>query len=233
MRIRSRHFVSLIATITALTGIAACTNKSATTPPTASSASAAATATRDADPDAEQRRAGRAAGSIALGDLNRPKDAKQLNAPFDPCALQWEDFPAAVRPTDGQAHAPTLRAPGKDDTYDIRCLYDNSGRIKIDPNNPTASGPEGGYFLVSIFWDSTASVDPAKTKGSTAKSLSGRPGLVLRPPDDARTGSKLCLAAVKVGNGAGGVSVTNGRFKDVDPCVVAETLAAVIATKTQ
>ena len=61
----------------------------------------------------------------------------------------------------------------------------------------------------------------------------GRPGLVLRPPDDAGTGSKLCLAAVKVGNGAGGVSVANGRFKDVDPCTVAETLAAVIATKTK
>jgi hypothetical protein len=229
MRIRSGHWLRLVAVITAIGGISSCSSKSATTQPTESSA--AVSATHDAD--AEQRSAGRAAGSIALGDLNRPKDAKQINAPFDPCALRWDDFPAQVRPTDGQAHAPTLRAPGEKDTYDIRCLYDNSGRIKIDPNNPTASGPEGGYFLVSIFWDSTASVDPAKTKGSTAKSWSGRPGLVLRPPDDARTGSKLCLAAVKVGNGAGGVSVTNGRFKDVDPCMVAETLAAAIATKTQ
>jgi hypothetical protein len=231
MNIRSGQWLPIIVIATALIGMASCHSTPTSDHPGEPSASGSATS--DEPGAADQRRAGRTS-AVALGDLNKPKNAQEVGAPFDPCALRWTDFPAEVRPVDGQPHAPTLRAPQEGDTFDIRCLYDNSGKVKIDVNNPQASGVEGGYFLVSVIWDREAGLDPARNPGASAKSFNNRPGLVVRSPDDAKTGAKLCLAAVRVGEkGAAGVSVTNSRFKQTDPCAVAETMATAIAAKTQ
>jgi hypothetical protein len=231
MNIPTRQWLAVIIIAAALAGITSCDSTNGPDQPAADPSSASGAAS--ADPDAGPRRAGRTS-ALALGDLNKPKTAQELGAPFDPCGLQWTDFPAEVRPTDGTPHAPTLRAPQEGDGFDLRCLYDNSGKIRVDVNNPQSSGVEGGYFLVSVIWDHEAGLDPAKTQGATAKTFNGRPGLVARSPDDAKTGARLCLAAVRVGaGGAAGVSVTNSRFKQTDPCTVAETVVTAIAAKTQ
>lgn len=194
---------------------------------------AAATAGQGAPADnegAQRRRAGRNEGVVVLGDLNKPKGAKDLGAPFDPCGLTWADFPAEVRPTDGKPRQPTARAPEKEDPFALRCLYDNSGKIVINADG-TGGGTDGGYFMVSVVWGEKLETDASQRAGSTTKTFGQRTGLVHPQPPDKN--GKACVAIVALSKGAAGVSVTNGRFPAADPCTVAETVATAIVAKAQ
>lgn len=181
------------------------------------------------DQAAEQRRAGRAKGSIALGDLNKPKSFDDVGAPFDPCALDWSDLPEQVRPTDGKPHAPQLRHIDEDDPFVIRCLYDNSGKVVLKADGTRAGN--SGHFIVSVVWGTEIQADPAKRKNAEAKTWDGKPGLIQRFPDDPKTG-KSCLGLIRLSEGVGGASVTNGRF-DVDACAVAEAAVKAITARTR
>ncbi|SER20141.1 hypothetical protein [Actinokineospora terrae] len=177
----------------------------------------------------EQRRGGRAPGAIVLGDLDRPRDARQVGAPFDPCSVTWQDFPPAVRPTDGKPHPPALRSPGKDDPFDVRCAFDGVGTIRI-PTDGAAGGPVGGYFLTSVVWGTRLNADPAARAGSVAKTWSGKPGLQARV-DDAKSGPG-CVGLARLAHGVAGVSVTNGLFPGVDPCAVVDSVLTAITART-
>lgn len=181
------------------------------------------------DGQVEQRRGGRAEGSVTLGDLNRPKSAAEAGAPFDPCGLSWEDFPAGVRPADGKPHKPSAQQPRKNDPFEINCVYDNSGAITLESDGSSA-GPSGGVFAVSVIWSASRLVpDASKHKGSTAKSWNDRPGLI-KPFTDRKHGA-ACLGLVMLSKGVGGVSVRNSRFRSVDPCAVVDAVLAAITAK--
>ncbi|OLR91073.1 hypothetical protein [Actinokineospora bangkokensis] len=182
------------------------------------------------DGDAEQRRAGRATGSVALGDLDPPKNAEQVGAPFDPCGLAWGDFPAPVRPTDGAEHAPQLRPAGGTNGVGLRCVYSNSGKVTINPDGPP-TGPEGGVFSTTVVWDRNLQTDPAKVPGSTTKTWGGHPGWIVTTAND-KTGPQ-CSAVITLADGAAGITTANNRFPQTPPCEVVEALAAVIVTKTR
>ncbi|SDD56596.1 hypothetical protein [Actinokineospora iranica] len=185
---------------------------------------------QSADPGAEERRAGRATGSIPLGDLDKPKSAGQAGAPFDPCGsdgLDWADWPAPVRPTDGKPHAPTQIKPGGDGTG-VQCRWDNSGAITIGPGG--SSAPQGGLFTTTIAWGRDLQTDPAKRPGSTTKTWGGRSGWSL--PGNSKSGP-TCTAVADLGEGRGaaGVVVQNARFAaDAPACdVVDSVINAIVA----
>jgi hypothetical protein len=211
-------------TFIAIAAMTACTDDPA--PPTEPGTSAVA----PANSDVEQRRGDRAEGSISLGDLNKPKAATDINAPFDPCALTWDAFPAAVRPTDGKPHTPTAKQPGPDDPYEIDCRYDNSDPIILDPGgNPTPTSRK--VFIASVIWSADKLVaDPTKHEGSTAKTWNDRPGII-KPFVDTKHGN-ACLGLVTLSTGVGGVSVRNSRFPDTDPCTVVDTVLTAITAST-
>jgi hypothetical protein len=226
--IRRGTTAGLLLVTAALLGTGACTG-----PDTAGPAGSGVTGTAQADPGIEKRRAGRAEGSLVLGDLNKPKTAQELGAPFDPCStVTWNDFPAQVRPSDGKPHTPQLRQPGKEDPFDVRCLFDNSGEVSINADG--GGNPQGGgRFLVSVVWASgdKLNADPAKAQGAEAKTWNGKPGLIKRFPDDPKSG-KTCLGMAKLSNGVGGASVTDSRFGG-DPCAVADALVNAIAARAK
>ncbi|WP_394622466.1 hypothetical protein JNUCC0626_49910 (plasmid) [Lentzea sp. JNUCC 0626] len=228
--IRKGTTAGLLLVTAALLGTGACTGPDTDA---AGPAGTGATGTAQADPGIEKRRAGRAEGSLVLGDLNKPKTAQELGAPFDPCStITWNDFPAEVRPDDGKPHTPQLRQPGKDDPFDIRCAFDNSGKVAINPDG-SSTGTPGGYFIVSVVWagGDKLNADPAKRQGAEAKTWNGKAGLIQRFPDDPKSG-KSCIAMAKLGNGVGGASVTNGRF-GTDPCVIADALVNAITARAK
>lgn len=180
----------------------------------------------------ERRRAGRAEGAITLGDLNKPKSAAEVGAPFDPCALGWAAFPVEVRPVDGKPHAPTARQPKPEDPYSVSCVYDNSGKVSFGVDGGAVAATAGTYFVVSVVWGERLNADPAKREGAQPKSWNGRNGLVHRQPDDPQRGAG-CVTLVALGKGVAGVSVTNSRFPGVDPCVVGDAVITAITTTTR
>lgn len=179
--------------------------------------------------EAEARRGGRAEGSIVIGDLNKPKSAEESGSPFDLCSLKWEDFPAAVRPTDGKPHTPTARTPEADDPFAAKCLYDNSADTKIDMD--TGATSSAGIFMASVVWGEKLDADPSKRTGATPKSWNERAGLITTF-DDPKHG-KACLGLVTLSKGVAGVSITNSRFKDVDPCAVVDALLNVVTARAK
>ncbi|CRK57005.1 hypothetical protein [Alloactinosynnema sp. L-07] len=229
--IRKGQLAGLLVTTVVVLGVSACgdSNDNATGP--VGAGVTAENSEPQTDPGLEQRRAGRGEGTIKLGDLNKPKDATEVGAPFDPCTtITWADFPGEVRPTDGKPHPPQLRAPEKDDPFDVRCLFDNSGAITLDSNGDR-TGAQGSYFMVSVVWGTKLEADPAKRKGSEAKTWTGKSGLIHRMPDDPKTG-KGCIGLATLGSGVGGVAVTNSRF-GTDACAVVDALMGAITTRSK
>ncbi|UVS80576.1 hypothetical protein [Actinokineospora sp. UTMC 2448] len=160
----------------------------------------------------------RAEGSVQLGDLNNPKTAAEVGAPFDPCALTWADFPAAVRPVDGKPHSPIAQTLLPNSPFSVNCLYDNST-------------DQRSVFAVSVVWSrSKLDADPGKHRGSTARSWNNRRGLI-KPFTDRKHG-KACLGLVTLSTGVAGASVRNSRFRDTHPCTVVDALLNAITAKT-
>lgn len=223
MHSRTRTTIlGLVLIAVAAAGIA-CTDTT-DTPPTEESAED----TTAVDDGVQQRRAGRAPGSLTLGDLNKPPTPDDVGAPFDPCGLAWTDFPAAVRPTDGKPHKPTPQAPGKNDPYELYCRYDNSGTLTVSSDGTTSGAT--GRFIVSVVWGRKLSTDPAKHPGATQKTWSGKPGLIDRQKTD-KNGT-ACTGYIRLSAGVAATSVTNSAFPDVDPCTVADAIMTAVAAKT-
>lgn len=131
-----------------------------------------------------------------------------------------------MRPTDGKPHTPAARAIQPDDPYEVRCVYDNSGALVLDSQGNNA-GTSGGMFLVSVVWSANKlNADPAKRRGSTARSWNDRAGLVATYND--KKHGKACLGLVTLSRGVAGASVTNSRFRTVDPCAVVDSLLTAI-----
>ena len=157
---------------------------------------------------------------VRLGDLDGVPDPITSGAAFDPCSVvSWADFPAAVR---GPRSAPERRIPQSDDVFDHSCRYDNSILNGADPDH-------NEIFLVIIAvghaprWDA----NPTHYKGWQAKTWHGRHGVQRPDRDDNAHG---CTAIVDLGHSrTGGVTVTNNRFPDVDPCDVVRALMNRIA----
>ena len=217
--------VGLVLTAVALLGIACTTTSSppAEPPPPAAEVSD----TPAEDPAAEQRRAGREIGGIALGDLNKPPSPEQVGSPIDPCALSWTDFPAPVRPTDGKPHKPTPQPPGRDDPWEIYCRYENSGALVLENGKTTSSS---GRFIVSVMWGRKLSADPGRHAGAEQTTFAGKKGLLDRQPDGKAGG---CVGYVDLATGAAATSVTNGTFPKVDPCDVVTAVMTAVATKAR
>jgi hypothetical protein len=234
-----RAAMGAAAVLTVVLGVSGCTGggdgQASPGGPAGAGLSGQATQGRDQgnDKEAEARRAGRATASVVLGDLDKPKSAKDVGAPFDPCGgdgLDWTAWPAPVRPADGKPHQPRQIKPGGDGTG-VQCRWDNSGAITVGPGG--ASAPEGGYFTTTIAWGRDLEADPAKRQGSTAKTWGGRPGWSL--PGTSQAGP-TCTAVVDLGDGRGaaGVAVVNGRFSTAVPaCDVADTVLTAIVAKVQ
>lgn len=166
---------------------------------------------------------------ITLGDLDQRVDAASVGAPYDPCSIGWAAFPAEVRPTKTDAK-PSLRPPRDNDAFAIACRYDNGDTVEAtvdEQGNPSSN--TGRDFLALIVWarPGQVSANPADHTGSSATTYGGKQG-VLKPGKD-RKGNAMCTAIIQLANGVGGVSLTNGRFPDIDTCSIAHTVADKIA----
>lgn len=218
-----RWITSALVVGAAVTGLSACSDD----PPAPGPGGTAAGQGEDTA-GIERRRAGRAEGSIKLGDLNKPKNAAEVGAPFDPClVVTWADFPAAVRPDDGKPHAPRLSQPKPDDPYKINCVHDNSGAIKIEMDGSGSPGTSA-RFSVQIIWGDELEV--GKIPNTTPKTWGGKTG-VTKPLADSPAG-KSCLGAMNVSKGVAIVDVLNGRYPSIDSCAVVDSVLTAIAAKT-
>lgn len=231
IRISRPSWTALVAAA-ALLSAAGCTND---THPVASngpglrpSSSSASVGPTDTDSSPEQRRAGRTK-PLELGALNKPPSAKDVNAPFDPCAVGWDVFPPGVRPDTPGQHAPRLTKPDGPQ-WTTECEYDNSGPIKVDANGGGSSGPDGGYLIISVMWAKDGKADPTQDPGAQPKTWGGKSGFLLSQPDDPQLG-QLCMSSVKLSTGSGVTIVANSRFKDkASACDIASAGAAAIAS---
>ncbi|WP_309111981.1 DUF3558 family protein [Saccharothrix sp.] len=226
----------LLAAATTAT-LAACTTTVTGTPtaqsPTATGSSPQSTSTSASSSGTSQapNRTGNAA-AITLGDLDKRVDATSVGAPFDPCTVGWQAFPAEVRPTKPDAK-PVLRPPRDDDAFTTACRYDNGDTVTIEYDaNGKPTTTTGKDFVVLVAWAKPGqnSADPNGLPGASAATFAGKPGL-LKPGTDSK-GNPMCTAIVQLANGVGGVSLTNGRFAHIDSCTIAKTVADKIASTT-
>jgi hypothetical protein len=209
----------------ALISLAACTTSNPLVKPADSVQPSTQPSTDTDGSSPDQRHAGRTKPQ-ELGVLNKPPNAADAGAPFDPCALPWTAFPEAVRPSGG-THTPTLRRPDSPQ-WTVQCDYDNSGSIKVDVNGGGSTGPEGGYLIITVAWAKDGKADPTSNPGAQAKSWGGKSGFVLSQPDDPRFG-QLCMSSVKLSTGSGVTLVSNSRFKSqTSACAIADASAAAI-----
>ncbi|GAA2678730.1 MULTISPECIES: DUF3558 domain-containing protein [Actinosynnema] len=229
---RINHIPKLLLGLSAAVTLAACTSTipGTATPqndtPRSGHSSVTTTAPPGSSVPSEQNRPENA---LALGDLDQRVDAASVGAPYDPCAIGWGAFPAEIRPSKADAK-PTLRPPRDTDNFAIACRYDNGDTVEVNVDeHGNASSNTGRDFIALIVWarPGQASANPADHTGATATSFSSKPGL-LKPGQDSK-GNAMCTAIVQLTNGAGGVSLTNGRFAQVDTCSIARTVADKIA----
>ncbi|RLK58360.1 hypothetical protein [Actinokineospora cianjurensis] len=228
--VRQGQAAAALVAVAAALGVAACTTISGGN--TASGrAGSAVTDGSGKDRQAAERRGDRTEGSIVLGDLDRPKTAQELGAPFDPCKdLSWNDFPAQVRPDPaGPPNTPRLGEVAQDDAFDIRCVWSNHATAHIGTDGTSRTGRR---FVVSIVWAAgdKLDADPTGKPDVEAKTWNGKAGLLRRVP--ANEDGKNCLGMARLGNGVGGAAVTDGRF-GIDPCVVVEALMNAITARAR
>lgn len=217
--------VSWITVIALCGSAAACTKTIDGTPSPATTASQGSSASSSASGQSGAK------GAIALGDLDTPPDAKSVGAPFDPCAVGWDAFPAEVRPEPDKK--PRLRGPDGNGNFTTGCRYDNSGSITISADPKAGPAELGSTFITLVVWGApgTISADPAKNAaGGVPATFGGKPGLTRAGKDS--KGQPTCIAIVQLANGAGGASVTNGKFPAVDACAIASSVATKIAAVT-
>ncbi|MDU0292998.1 DUF3558 family protein [Saccharothrix longispora] len=233
---RSNTFTKLTLAAIAAATLTACTS---TIPGTATPASSTAgpggsstAATTPTPGSAAPSESDRPDTPIVLGDLDQRVDAASVGAPYDPCAIGWQAFPAQVRPTKADTK-PVLRPPRNDDPFAVACRYDNSDTVEVTVDeHGNASSETGKDFLALIVWarPGQVSANPADHTGSSATTYGGKQG-VLKPGRDSKDNA-LCTAIIQLADGVGGVSLTNGRFPDIDTCVIARTVADTIAVAT-
>lgn len=229
---RLNHVTTLALGLATMTALSACTTSiTGTATPESRGAGTSHTSTAATNPgsstpsDQDRNRA-----PITLGDLDQRVDAASVGAPYDPCAIGWSTFPAEVRPSDPDAK-PVLRPPRDNDGFTVACRYDNGDTVEAtvdEQGNSTVN--TGRDFLALIVWakPGQVSTNPADHSGSFATSFSGKQGL-LKPGRDSK-GNPLCTAIIQLANGVGGVSLTNGRFPQIDTCTITRTVADKIAT---
>ncbi|MFT7835728.1 hypothetical protein Q5530_06230 [Saccharothrix sp. BKS2] len=163
---------------------------------------------------------------IVLGDLDPKVDAAAVGAPFDPCRLGWEAFPAPVRPA--KPSAPRLRPPGDNDIYSTACRYDHSEPAVLKPGGQAAVGAR---FITVVAWakaDDGMSANPAEHPNAHPAQFGDKPGLV-KPGTNASSGDPTCTAILALADGVAGITVTNGRFPSVDTCTIARTVGDAVA----
>ncbi|GAB2992282.1 hypothetical protein [Saccharothrix stipae] len=229
---RTGTIAALVIAAAAMT-LTACTT---TVPGTATSAgTTSSTAGSSTAPTTPTPGSATASGSdqpdapITLGDLDQRVDAASVGAPYDPCSIGWSAFPAEVRPTKADAK-PSLRPPRDGDAFAIACRYDNGDTVEVTVDEQgNASSNTGRDFFALIVWarPDQVSTNPADHTNSSATTYGGKQGL-LKPGQD-RRGNAMCTAIIRLANGAGGVSITNGKFTQIDTCSIARTVADKIA----
>ena len=162
---------------------------------------------------------------ITLGDLDPRVDANTVGAPYDPCALGWDAFPAEVRPDKDKK--PRLRAPGANDVFRMGCRYDN-GEV------PKDAGPDGKIknFIALVVWAKPGDMKTAQSEqeGSQPHTFGTKAGLI-KPGINKGSNEPSCTAIIPLANGTAALTITNGRFA-TDTCAIVKHVGEVIAGKT-
>ncbi|MCP3799678.1 DUF3558 domain-containing protein [Allokutzneria sp. A3M-2-11 16] len=143
------------------------------------------------------------------------------SAPFDPCKIvTWADFPLEVRPQVDIAprhRPPNPQAP--DEVFADGCSFDNNELIPFKP------------FMALVIWGSITKirVDP-KNPADKPMMYGNRRGVQTADVDE--KGQKGCVTRFTLDYGqVAGISLTNGRFPEVDPCKVVDGLAEKIVQR--
>lgn len=168
--------------------------------------------------------------TIELGDLDPRVDAKSVNAAFDPCTVGWEAMPPEVRSAENTK--PKLRAPDKEDAFSTACRYDNGDKTVVTTEQGAAP-KQGRNFIVLIAWAKPGLMSTTQSdhKDSQPTQFGPKTGL-LKASTNKASQEAACTALLPLANGSAGVSITNGRFPQVDTCMIAKTIATAIAEKT-
>ncbi|MEU3648754.1 hypothetical protein AB0E59_35640 [Lentzea sp. NPDC034063] len=165
---------------------------------------------------------------ITLGDLDPRVDAKTVGAPYDPCALGWQAFPAEVRPD--KDIKPRLRAPGANDVFRTGCRYDN-GAVSDLTASPEKRGQLKNFFAL-VVWAKPGEMKTAQADqpGSQLHTFGGKTGLIISGTNKS-SNEPLCTGIIPLANGTAAIAITNGRF-GIDTCSIVKHVGEVIAGKT-
>lgn len=166
---------------------------------------------------------------ITLGDLDPRVDAKTVGAPFDPCQLGWQAFPAEVRPA--KDTKPRLRAPSADDVFKTGCRYDNGETVQTN-KDPAGKPTQGKNFIALVVWAAPGQMKTAQSEqaGSQPHTFGSKPGLI-KAGTNKSSNEPACTGIIPLANGTAAISITNGRFAG-DTCAIVKAVGEVIAGKT-
>lgn len=166
---------------------------------------------------------------IVLGDLDPRVDAKTVGAPYDPCQLGWQAFPAEVRPE--KDTKPRLRAPSADDVFKTGCRYDNGETVSTN-KDPNGKPTQGKNFITLVVWAAPGQMKTAQSEqaGSQPHTFGGKAGLI-KSGTNKSSNEPTCTGIIPLANGTAAISITNGRFPG-DTCAIVKHVGEVIAGKT-
>ncbi|WP_143023060.1 hypothetical protein [Lentzea jiangxiensis] len=168
--------------------------------------------------------------TFQLGDLDPKVDAQSVGAAFDPCSVGWDAMPPQVRSATNAK--PKLRAPDKDDVFAVGCRYDN-GDATVVTTEQGGTPKQGRNFIVLIVWAKPGQMKTAQSdhQGAQPAQFGSKAGL-LKAGMNRASQEASCTAIMPLANGTAAISITNGRFPQVDTCVVAKSIGTAIAEKT-
>ncbi|PRW63458.1 hypothetical protein CEP50_10270 [Actinopolyspora mortivallis] len=160
---------------------------------------------------------------VVLGDLDPPRDARELGAPFDPCdSGLWQAVPERVRPPEPGEDEPVVLSPQDNEgtPQGLTCKF---------ANHQTSAEGTDGVLRVYVSWGRT--LRPLESPERTTFG-SGTPGAIKRSRAVFRRDSEgnptatapKCAAEAELSEGEAAVSVLNPAFPDVAPCDVARAV---------
>ncbi len=163
---------------------------------------------------------------MMLGDLNGPKTAQELGAPFDPCNKSFYQALGEFAPA--EARTPTyLNTNDEPDLPPlVICKFHNSDDVGITTNleSGEVSSTTGDAFNVYVSWGE----ELGPLGGAQPTDYNGKPGLKLAGGNG--EGDARCDTRLTLDKGTAGVIVQNRKFPDADACAVARSVTEHVTT---
>jgi hypothetical protein len=152
-------------------------------------------------------------------------------APFDPCTIvDWQDFPAVVRPDPVEEwHDPRTVPPN--DVTESACMFLNSELSEREQDEEVSK-----VFHATVGWGSISSMSldaESSRPGRKAFTIDGQRGVALETVSEDSHPTCVTAVELKEAKGVAVVMVTNSRFtsRDALPCEISLHLLEVVLNR--